>query len=190
MQWHDYSKRIPAGSHALFSASNYHWLNYDIDKAIDYVKSSKAKEIGVKLHAFAASAISLRQSLSGKGTIARYVNDAIKFGMDAEVMLYYSPYFFGTADAICVDRKGKIRIHDLKTGVNPASMKQLHIYDALYCLDYRVNPKDIQHELRIYQNDEVFVDIPESEEIQGIIDRIETIDRMINDLKSKGELVL
>lgn len=188
MKWHDYSKRIPAGSHAIFSASNYHWLNYDTDKAIEYVKTSKAKELGVKLHAFAASAISLRQMLSGKGTVAKYVNDAIKFGMDPEVMLYFSPYFFGTADSICIDRKGKIRIHDLKTGTTPASMKQLYIYDALYCLDYDVNPKDVQHELRIYQNDDMFVDNPEPSDIQEIIDKICELDKTINELKAKGEL--
>lgn len=189
MKWHDYSKRIPAGSHALFAPSNYYWLNYDMDKAIEYVRSSKAKELGTKLHAFAASAISLRQSLSGGDTLAKYVNDAIKFGMDSEVLLYYSPYFFGTADSISIDRKGKIRIHDLKTGVNPASMKQLHIYDALYCLDYHVNPKDVNHELRIYQNNQILVDKPNGSDIQEVIDKIELLDKTINDLKEKGELV-
>lgn len=189
MNWHNYSRQIPAGSHALFSASNYHWLNYDVDKAIEYVRSSKAKELGTKLHAFAASAITLRQPLSGKGTIARYVNDAIKFGMDAEILLYYSQYFFGTADSIVIDRKGKVRIHDLKTGVTPASMKQLYIYDALYCFDYHVNPKDVAHELRIYQNDEVFVDNPDPNEIQDIMNKMETINRQLDELTKNGELL-
>lgn len=189
MNWHNYSRVIPAGSHAMFSASNYHWIDYDLEKAISYAKSSKAKELGTKLHAFAANAISLRQPLSGKGTIARYVNDAIKFGMDTEVLLYYSPYFFGTADSIVIDRKGKVRIHDLKTGVNPASMKQLYVYDALYCLDYHVEPKDVAHELRIYQNDEIYIDNPDPDLIHGIMDKMVLIDKELDNLAKNGELI-
>lgn len=189
MNWHNYSKLIPAGSHAIFSGSNYHWVDYDTDKAINYIKSAKAKETGTKLHAFAEEAIKLGVSLQGKGTLARYVNDAIKLGMDTEILLYFSPYFFGYADAICVDHKGKLRIHDLKTGVTPASMKQLYIYDAFYCLDYMVNPFDIPHELRIYQNDEVFVDTPDPNEIKIIMTKIQDLNTIFNGLKERGELL-
>lgn len=189
MKWHNYSSVIPQGSHAMFSASNYHWLNYDNDKAIEYAKSLKAKEMGTRLHALAADAIKLRVSFAGKGTLARYVNDAIKLGMDVEVLLYFSPFFYGTADAICVDRKGKLRIHDLKTGANPASIKQLYIYDALYCLDYNVEPKDIGHELRIYQNDDVFIENPPPEEIKQIMEKMKTLDKIIHDLRERGELL-
>ena len=188
MKWHDYSRIIPRDSHALFSASQYHWLNYDIDKAIEFYKAMQAKERGTRLHAHAAEAIRLRTPFSGKGSFARYVNDAIKFGMDVETRLYYSPLFYGTADSISIDNKDRLRIHDLKTGVTPASIKQLYIYDALYCLDYNRDPKDIQHELRIYQNDDVVINKPDPNEIRIIMDKMELFDKTITDLKDRGEL--
>ena len=189
MIWKDYSKRIPAGSHAPFSASNYSWLNYDPDRAIEYIRNMKAKERGTILHAHAARCINLRTPLSGKDTLAKYVNDGIKMGMNTEVLLYYSPYFYGTTDAINVDKNGKVRISDLKTGVTPASIKQLYIYDALYCLDYNVNPLDVDHELRIYQNNEVFLEKPKGKDIVPIINKIQQFDTLIREIP-EGELLL
>jgi len=189
MKWKDYSRIIPKDSHALFAPSNVYWLGYDVDKAIEYYKAMKAKELGTRLHAHAAESILLRTPMSGKGTLARYVNDAIKFGMDVETKLYYSPLFYGTADSISVDRKGNLRIHDLKTGLkHPGNMKQLQIYDALYCLDYNVHPRDIQHELRIYQWDNVITEKPDPADIQKIMDTIQLFDRTLTDLDERGEL--
>lgn len=188
MIWKVYSK-IPPGSHAPFSASNYHWLNYDNDKAIEYIRNMRAKERGTKLHELAAMNIKYKRPMQGKDTLAKYVNDCITLNMDPEVLLYYSPYFFGTTDAISVDAKGKLRISDLKTGVTPASIKQLYIYDALYCLDYNVNPKDIPHELRIYQNNEVYAEKPKGKDILVVMDKIKTFNTLLTELPQEELMV-
>jgi len=187
MIWNNHSREMAPGSHALFGASNYHWLDYDFDKAVTYIRNMRAKERGTQLHAFAAKAIEYRRPLSGRDTLAKYINDAIKFGMDTEVALYFSPYYFGTTDAICVDRN-KLRISDLKTGVTPASMKQLLIYDALYCLEYNVNPNEIEHELRIYQNDEVALEKPKGADVRPIMDKIVDFNRGFVKLELEGAL--
>lgn len=104
-----------------------------------------------------------------------YVNDAIGYMMKPEQPLLYSKYCGGTADAISYDEKKKIlRIHDLKTGVNPAKFLQLEIYAALFFLEYGkaldVNPGDVEIELRIYQAGEVFEEFPSAEIILPLMD--------------------
>lgn len=189
MKWHDYSRIVPKGSHAPFSASNYHWLNYDEAKIVDYVRSMKAKELGTELHSIAELNIKHGILLAGEDTLALYVNDAIKLNMDTEVLLYFSPWFYGYSDAICVDYENWLRIHDLKTGAKPASMNQLYIYDALYCLDYKVDPHDLGGiENRIYQNNEVFIDRPEPESIIDIMMKIKSFNAVLTDLSERGEL--
>ena len=167
------------GKHAIFSASQPAWLRYDDEKLITVFNNLKAKEQGTKLHAWAKETIDLgiKQPRSKK-TIYAYVNDAIGFKMDTEVILLYSPRFFGTADAICF-RNGVLRIHDLKTGKTPVHIEQLMIYAALFCLEYKVKPSDIKMELRIYQNDEVIVHIPESEDIVKIMQKIVSLDKLL-----------
>lgn len=64
-----------------------------------------------------------------------------------------------------------LRIHDLKTGVVPAHMEQLEIYAALFCLEYKKNPADLEMELRIYQNNQVVIHNPEPERIKYIMDK-------------------
>ena len=88
--------------------------------------------------------------------LSTYVNDAIGFKMSCEQPLFYSENCFGTADTICF-RKGKLSIHDLKTGIIPASERQLEVYAALFCLEYSVDPLAIEIELRIYQRDDIRV---------------------------------
>ena len=135
------------------------------------------------MHAVASELIDLRLKMPGNDvTFNRYVNDAIAFRMTTEQILYFSENCFGTADAICF-RKGKLRIHDLKTGVLPASMKQLEIYAAIFCLEYGYKPGDIEIELRIYQNDEVLVHNPTADDILPIMDRIITADKIIESMK-------
>ena len=167
------------GRHAFLSPSNYHWMNYDTEKMLQVYFNLMAKEKGTELHDFAAKAIELKQKLrGGSKTLSAYVNDAIAFGMKPEQVLYFSDFCYGTADAISFDEKNKLlRIHDLKTGVTPASMNQLYCYEALFCLEYKHKPKDITSELRIYQNDEVLIDTPDPEVIQGIIKKIILFDR-------------
>ena len=167
------------GLHAPFGASKSSWLRYDDSKAIEVFKNLKAAELGTMLHEWAKNTINLgiKQPRSRK-TIYNYVNDAIGFKMSTEVVLFYSEYFFGTADTISF-RDKFLRIHDLKTGVTPAHMDQLEIYAALFCLEYRIKPTDIEIELRIYQNDEVLVHNPAPEDIVQIMDKIVHLNNII-----------
>ncbi len=160
------------GLHAPFSASQSSWLRYDDDKAIEVYTNRKAAERGSKLHEWAKDTIDLgiKQPKSNK-TLYKYVNDAIGYKMDTEVVLFYSERFFGTADAISF-RNGLLRIHDLKTGKGPVHMEQLMVYAALFCLEYRMKPGEIDIELRIYQNDEILYHKPTADEIAPIMDKI------------------
>ena len=170
------------GLHAPFGASQSAWLRYDDEKILTAYRNIKAKEMGTRLHAWAKETIDLgiKQPRSKK-TIYAYVNDAIGYKMDTEVVLFYSPRFFGTADAICF-RNGTLRIHDLKTGVTKVHMEQLMIYAALFCLEYKIKPTDIEIELRIYQSDEVLYHNPPAEDIRSIMDRIIYLDKMLEQL--------
>ena len=160
------------GLHAPFSASQSSWLRYDDEKMLTVYQNKIAAEMVTKLHQWAKDTIDLgiKQPRSKK-TIYAYVNDAIGFRMDTEVVLFYSERFFGTADAISF-RNNKLRIHDLKTGKTPVHIEQLEIYAALFCLEYKVKPGDIEIELRIYQNDEILYHNPTAEDILPIMDKI------------------
>lgn len=170
------------GFHAPFSASQPSWLRYDDDKAIDVYTNKKAVEMGTRLHQWAKDTIDLgiKQQRSKK-TLYAYVNDAIGFQMSTEVVLFYSERFFGTADAISF-RNGVLRIHDLKTGKTPVHMEQLEIYAALFCLEYKVKPGEIEMELRIYQNNEVIVHNPTAEDIVPIMDKIVHLNKLLERL--------
>lgn len=142
------------GLHAFLGPSKYHWLNYSEEKMADSYLNFLAAQRGTELHAFAAQCIRLGQKLpKSQKTLNMYVNDAIGFRMTPEQPLFYSENCFGTADAISF-RKDMLRIHDYKSGAIPAHIEQLEIYAALFCLEYRVKPTDIETELRIYQSDD------------------------------------
>ena len=135
--------------------------------------------MGTRFHQWAKDTIDLgiKQPRSKK-TIYAYVNDAIGFKMSTEVVLYYSDRFFGTADSICF-RNGMLRIHDLKTGKTPVHMEQLEVYAALFCLEYKVKPSDIDMELRIYQNDQILYHNPTAEDIVPIMDKIVHLNNLL-----------
>lgn len=184
MQFNNHSKL--SGLHAPFSPSKSSWLRYDDDKVFDFFNNLKAKEMGTRLHDWAQKTIDLGlKQPKSKKTIYAYVNDAIGFKMDTEVVLFYSPRFFGTADSICF-RKNMLRIHDLKTGKIKADMEQLEVYAALFCLEYRIDPRDIEIELRIYQNDEVVFHNPEPDDIVEIMQKIKHIDQLLEKLEEEG----
>lgn len=167
------------GLHAPFSASSSMWLRYTDDKAVEVYRNKKAAEMGTRLHAWAKETIDLgiKQPRSKK-TLYSYVNDAIGYRMNTEVVLFYSERFFGTADAISF-RNNVLRIHDLKTGKGPVHMEQLEVYAALFCLEYGIRPGDIDIELRLYQNDEVVVFNPTSSDIVPIMDKIVHLDTLL-----------
>lgn len=174
------------GCHAFLSASKYHWINYDEEKLISTFTKWQAAQRGTELHALASQCIKLGVKLpKTRNTLNLYVNDAIGFKMQTEQVLYFSDNCFGTADTISF-RKNFLRIHDLKTGTSPTSIKQLLIYNALFCLEYNIKPVDIETELRLYQSDEVLVHVPAPEEIYNIMDKIITFDKRIEQLKIGG----
>ena len=175
------------GCHAFLGASKYHWINYNPDKVAASYRSYLATLKGTELHEFAAKCIQLGQKLpKSKKTLNMYVNDAIGYRMTPEQVLYYSDNCFGTADSISF-KDNLLRIHDLKTGVTPAHMEQLEIYAALFCLEYKIKPADIDIELRIYQSDDILVFAPTVEDIVPIMDKIITSDKIISKIKEEED---
>lgn len=173
------------GLHAPFSASRASWLRYDDERAMEVYANRKAAEMGTRLHLWAKETIDLKiKQPRSKKTIYAYVNDAIGFQMDTEVVLFYSERFFGTADAISF-KNGVLRIHDLKTGTSPVHREQLEVYAALFCLEYKIKPGEIEMELRIYQNDDVDIWHPTAEDILPIMDKIIHLDKMLQRMDGK-----
>lgn len=176
------------GQHAFLGASSYHWINYSDDKLIEAYNNALAKERGTQLHAFAAEAIKLRRKQKGGDYFSCYVNDAIGFGMTPEVVLYFSDVCFGTADSIKFDeKKGFLRIHDLKTGITKTHMEQLMVYAAYFCLEYHIKPGDIQMELRIYQHPnqydpELRIFEPTASDILPIMDKATNFTKLIRNI--------
>lgn len=115
-----------------------------------------------------------------------YIKDANGFRLDPEVDLKYSDDFYGTADAILYKKGEFLRIHDLKTGSNPASLRQLEIYAAFCCLEYNIDPSSVMIELRIYQNDEILVGNPSGEVIKELMDRIRKTKVVFEKIKKEG----
>lgn len=187
MIWNNHSKDVPEGAHAFLGASKYSWLNYDEQKLAEAYERYLATQRGTILHKFACQCILLKQKLpKSHKTLNMYVNDSIGFGLSPEIPLYYSPNCFGTADAIGF-RKNFLRINDLKTGVTPASLHQLEIYAALFCLEYNIKPGSLEGcELRIYQNDDILIGNPEADDILPIMDKIVLFDIRIEKLKEEG----
>jgi len=205
MNWNRHSNL--EGSHAFLSASKYSWLNKTNEELVESYRNSFATSIGTILHAYAADSIRFREKLrkgDARGvkfdlmrrgipefaidtsafftTLMNYVNDAIGFQMDPEVLLYYSDLCFGTADSIQYEN-GLLRIHDLKTGVMQAKIDQLMIYSALFYLEYGYKPEKSRTELRIYQMDEIIVHEPEPTEIREVMEGIVEKDRVLQLMK-------
>ena len=175
------------GTHATFSASKYHWINYPDDKLDHVFEVNEADAKGTRLHNLARLAIDDSIKLSEdpdhmtepyQATMALFVNEAIDLGMSAEVVLKYSDNFYGTADAIGYTTD-YLNIHDLKTGVNKVSPTQLYVYAALFCLEYGLRPFAIQTELRIYQLGQVIKIMADAEFIAHVMSRIVYIEERI-----------
>ena len=178
------------GKHAFLSGSKYHWINYDDDRLIEAYLNYKAIQKGIILHDFARRCIDLNQKLPrSHQTLNAYVNDAIGFHMSPERHIYYSDYCFGTADAISCD--GKIlRIHDLKTGKTPAHMEQLEVYAAMFCLEHKLDPKNIRPILLIYQSDDINEFVPSADDIREIANTIVRFNKLLTHIDKTDELVL
>lgn len=178
------------GAHSFLSPSSASWVNYTEDKLIERYTNHREAARGTALHEYAEMAIRLkRKQPRNNQTLNMYVNDALGFRMQPEVMLFYSVNCFGTVDAISFKETDmKLRIHDLKNGITKASMVQLRIYAALFCLEYGYTPEELDTELRIYQNDEVIIENPEPEVIDAIIEKIPVFDKLIEQMKEDAFL--
>ena len=169
-----------AGTHAFLSASNYHWINYDLEKLSRVYGNSQAARKGTELHEFAMRCIQLGIKLPrSKKTLNMFVNDAIGYRMEPEQVLFFSPNSYGTADAIQF-RRDLLQIFDLKTGTIPGSVHQLEVYGALFCLEYKVAPASISYDFRIYQSDDIVAFEVDPDRIAHIMDKIIAFDRQIN----------
>lgn len=178
MRWNNHGNL--RDHHSFLSPSQHQWLRYDEEKLKKAFYNRRAAAIGTERHAFAAEAIRLGIKLlyTEGDTLAMYVNDAIDQKMTPEVILCYNEFAFGTADAIFFDeRTMKLKIFDLKTGATPVIkfddlgfcvLEQCEIYAAYFCLEYDIDPSLLDIELRIYQNGERFIEVPD-------LDRLLTI---------------
>ena len=175
MRWNTHSRLV--GAHAFLSASKYHWVNYDDEKMERVFTAAMAAKRGTELHTLAHDLIRLGVKLpQNRKTLNSYVNDAIGFRMQPEVVLYYSDFAFGTADSIGF-RDNYLRISDLKTGITRTSVTQLEVYAALFCLEYEFNPFELDGiNLRIYQSDEIQEYLGDPDTIMRIMSKI----RMFN----------
>lgn len=197
------------GRHALLAPSQPYWLNYNEEKLFEKYVSNYAQTIGTLLHELAETLI--RNNVKLKKTdrtvvlvhllengvpravidldriytnFMTYVNDAIGFRLTPEQILVYSEYCFGTADAISF-RNNELRIHDYKSGTQPAKIEQLLVYAALFCLEYNEKPGEIDIELRIYQSEEVKIHKPTADEIVPIMDKIIHSDKMLREMNGE-----
>jgi len=200
------------GKHALFSASGYHWLNYDKQTFINRYLSSFSAGLGTAIHELAHDCIVNRTKLTKhdvhlvdyimfKNFIPRecydaneildnlipFVNDAIGFRMSSEVVVCYNKYFFGTTDAIRYDDfEQTLRVHDLKMGKNPVKMEQLYIYCAEFCLEYNVDPRKLKKiTTAIYQLGEIIEDEPPGTYIHEIMELIKDRTQLLIDLQGR-----
>ena len=185
MLWNSHSRL--AGQHAVLSASNNAWSNYDEDKMVRVFMNMLAAKRGTELHALAHDLIRLGIKLPRTNqTLNAYVNDMIGMRMTPEQILYYSDLAFGTADGVNFNEKKRIlKIADLKTGENKTSVRQLEIYAAYFCLEYHWKPYDLEEiELRIYQNDEIRIYQADPGDIVRLMDQIVHFDKVLSKLKS------
>ena len=120
-------------------------------------------------------------------SIISYVNDAIGFKMEPEVILYYSDNFFGTSDAVKFVGN-TLYIFDLKTGSSATHIEQLLIYAALYCLEHKENPYKINMELRIYQGNDILIANPVGDDVKPVMDKIIEFDELITKFEGGAEL--
>lgn len=184
MRFNDHFRLV--GAHSFLSASKYHWVNYTDEQFDKYMLTQLAAQRGTELHELAARLIKMGVRLPDtSATLNRYVNDAIGYRMDPERVLFYSENCFGTADAISF-RDNLLRVHDLKTGVTQTSMRQLLVYNAMFCLEYGYSPTEIAIENRIYQNDECRIESPAPMEVQAIMSKIIAFDKRAREIREEG----
>lgn len=174
------------GMHAFLSPSGYHWLKYDKDKLKKNWRNRQNMARGTYLHELASMMIKTRtKAAPHRKALNLFVNDAIGFRMNSEVVLYYSDNCFGTADAIRFDKDTlELRIFDLKTGESKPSFDQLLIYAALFCLEYGYDPRKLKlMQLRLYQFNDYEEYLANGDEVVAIIRQIERMNAAVEEAK-------
>lgn len=179
------------GKHAFLGASTPHWQNYDDEKLLIKIAQRDAAAIGTRKHNLACELIKLGVKLPNTAqTLNMYVNDCIGYRMTPEQTLFYSWNAFGTTDAIGFtmgpDEIPVLRIFDLKTGVSKATVRQLETYAGFFCLEYKIRPMEINYDLRIYQNDEIYSFETDPEQIAHVMSRIVECDKIVERANSEG----
>lgn len=171
--------------HAFLSPSQYHWIRYDEEKLAARFLNAMNAQRGTELHALAAEMIRLGiRAKASKKTFNMYVNDCIGYRMIPEQTLYYSDNCFGTADAISFDvKKMLLRVFDLKNGVSKASVDQLLVYCAIFCLEYGFKPFELEYDIRLYKDDEVQKFEVDPGDIAHIMSTIISWDKAIDAMK-------
>ena len=215
MIWNEHSEL--QGKHAVFAPSNPSFLNYSLEPENEDVifqrfAAQYSAQIGTIVHDFAQDRIRYNQKLHKTNrsdllirllkagippivinmdylysNLIPYVNDAISFRMDPEVILKYSDDCFGTTDTICY-RDKELLIHDLKTGRAPVHMDQLLSYAALFFLEYKAAPETTSTILRIYQASDILEDRPEPERIRAAMTQIVELDKKVKKWKAEGKM--
>lgn len=179
------------GKHSFLSPSNYAWIRYSEEQLEEKFFKSRAAQRGTELHAFAHAAIKLGiKQVDTRQTLNAYINDVLGFHMTPEQKLFYSMNCYGTADALGFGRsqtsQGILRIFDLKTGEIPASGDQLLIYGALFCLEYKFPPFEIEYDFRLYQSDDIAVVEVHPGDIAHIMSQIKTFDALLTQLQTEN----
>lgn len=177
------------GTHAFMAPSQPAWLRYDDDKIVRSYSTRLAAIRGTEEHEFAQMAIRLGHRLPDiQKTMNMYVNDSIGWRLKPEVTLFWTKDCFGTADAIDYKVSERVlRISDLKTGRARVKFDQLVVYAALFCLEYEIKPMEMESvELRIYQNNDVELYLPSSDEIFRAMDRILVGTRIIEEMRQEA----
>lgn len=190
MIWKDFSRSFKDGEHAFLGASNHAWYNYDDEKLLQVYINKLAASKGTALHDLACRLIRMKVKLPDNGTtFSLYVNDVIDFDLRPEEKLFYSKFAYGTADAINF-KNGTLRVFDLKTGKIKVTFLQLMIYAALFLLSYPEIPLKMvkRIELRIYQNNEVYMENPEIDEILPIMDKIQRYSRILEEFENQYDI--
>ena len=213
MNWNEH--KALEGTHAFLGASQFRWINWDDETLTKRFMSHFSTDIGTIIHALASECIKRKIRLSeydinliemelAKNNIPRtaydpkaillnlipFVNDSIDWLMDSEILLFYSYYAYGTADAIGYDEKEKVlRINDYKSGSIEAHIEQLKLYAAYFCLEYHKDPAKMKRiELRIYQNYQVIecVLTPETQDISKFMTIVQEQSRKTEILFRRG----
>lgn len=187
MRWNTSSQHL-AGKHSPLSASKGSWVNYSDEKFDHVFLAQMAAQKGTDLHDLAARCVQLGQRLpeTPVTTMGLYVNDCIGYRMRVEQVVYYSPFAFGTVDAIGF-REMVLRIFDLKTGSLQTGERQLIIYAAYFCLEYNFKPHELEYDLRVYQNNEIRPVDCDPHEVLQIMNTIKKFDKRIAELREEAE---